>query len=101
MLTDWEQPVRTHHGDSLLNCIVTACLQACNSLRVFTCAVDAIKQPPSLDGRIMQSSAFFAVSVTGYTNLFKPCIVMYIHSNCYKSRYFQLDDNTFLLVQIK
>ena len=39
MLTDWEQPVRTHHGDSLLNSIVTTCLQACNSLRVFTCVV--------------------------------------------------------------
>ena len=37
MLTDWEQPVRTHRGDSLLNSIVTTCLQACNSLRVFTC----------------------------------------------------------------
>ena len=32
-----EQPVRTHHGDSLLNSIVTTCLQACNSLHVFTC----------------------------------------------------------------
>ena len=37
MLTDWEQPVRTHRGDSLLNSIVTTRLQACNSLRVFTC----------------------------------------------------------------
>ena len=37
MLTDWEQPVRTHRGDNLLNSIVTTCLQACNSLRVFTC----------------------------------------------------------------
>ena len=40
MLTDWEQPVRTHHGDSLLKSIVTTCLQACNSLRIFTCVVD-------------------------------------------------------------
>ena len=39
MLTDWKQPVRTHRGDSLLNSIVTTCLQACNSLRVFTCVV--------------------------------------------------------------
>ena len=44
MLTDWEQSARTHRGDSLLNSIVTTCLQACNSLRVFTCV------PPLLDG---------------------------------------------------
>ena len=43
MLTDWEQPVRTHHGDSLLNSIVTTCLQERNSLRVFTCVVDVFK----------------------------------------------------------